>query len=165
MIAPIMLSLRCRDSNRFWIAERPAMQSFQAVAVGPMRVKHKGIDMASLNIRMVQMAAIGLLLTFNTTAAFSRAVGTAHDRWNDAHIHQLPQDIKNDIGRTCGAPRRAEHDFATFSQNGRMIVLNFEHLRCDNSAAACIHSGCLRQVYVESGGHYRRVRSYFGHRE
>jgi hypothetical protein len=118
--------------------------------------------MASLRFRLTQAIAIGLLVNLGTTSAFARAAGTAHDRWNPAHIDQLPQEVRGNIARTCGASRRAEHEFATYRENGRVITLHFEHLRCGTTAAACKQEGCLRQVYAPIAGHYRLVKSYYG---
>jgi hypothetical protein len=121
--------------------------------------------MASSNIRIAQAITVGLFLSFGMTSASARAAGTAHDRWSAAHIDQLPPDIRGDINRTCGASKRAEHEFATFMESGRLITLHFEHLRCGAPVTACSQKGCLRQVYVAAGGRYRLVRSYHGGRD
>ena len=62
----------------------------------------------------------------------------------------------------CSQSPRAEHYFATYLQNSRLIKLHFEHLRCDGGAPLCNQSGCLHQEYISTGGHYRLLRSFYG---
>ena len=121
--------------------------------------------MASLKFRIAQAIAVGLLVNLGATAASARAAGTSHDRWNSAHIDQLPQEVRGNLARSCGPSRRAEHEFATYVENGRLITLHFEHLRCGTPVSACTREGCLRQVYAPIAGHYRLVKSYYGVRD
>jgi hypothetical protein len=46
-------------------------------------------------------------------------------------------------------------------QNSRLIVLHFEHFRCDDRGSLCTQAGCLHQIYVSTGGRYRLSRSYY----
>ena len=105
--------------------------------------------------------AIGLLATASLALpAFAR--GGLHlldPALNPQHIRGLPPEVRNALAHMCG-DSRAEHQFASYSQNLRFLVLHFEHLRCGNRAALCTQSGCLHQVYVSTGGHYRLLRSY-----
>jgi hypothetical protein len=57
---------------------------------------------------------------------------------------------------------RAQHQFAGYFQNWRVLVLHFEYFRCDDRAALCTQAGCLHQVYTSTGGRYRLLRSYYG---
>ena len=107
---------------------------------------------------------IGVLLSFisHASPAFSRGGLSAEDRWNPEHINQLPTEIQNAIGRMCAKSPRAEHYFAIYFENSRLIVLHFEHFRCGDQGALCTQAGCLHQVYVSTGGHYRLMKSYYG---
>jgi hypothetical protein len=58
-----------------------------------------------------------------------------------------------------GTPR-ALHDFASYSENMHRIVLHFEHFYCNEGNTFCNPSGCLHQVWISAGGHYRLERSY-----
>ena len=74
--------------------------------------------------------------------------------------NRLPSEIRNAIYHMCNTPK-ALHTFASYSDNSRRIVLHFEHFVCDGDGTYCLRSGCLHQVYVSAGGHYRLVRSYY----
>ena len=107
------------------------------------------------------LIAIGLLATASLALpAFAR--GGLHlldPAWNPQHINALPAQVRNALMHMCG-DSQAEHQFASYSQNFRFLVLHFEHFRCGNRSALCTQSGCLHQVYVSTGGHYRLLRSY-----
>ena len=105
--------------------------------------------------------ALGLLVTASLASpAFAR--GGLHlldPAWNPQHINGLPAEVRNALTHMCG-DSQAEHQFASYSQNLRFLVLHFERFRCGNRGALCTQSGCLHQVYVSTGGHYRSLRSY-----
>jgi hypothetical protein len=97
-----------------------------------------------------------------TCAQSSAKAGGFHteDRYNPQHIDNLPPGVRNAIYHRCRTPK-ALHPFASYFDNSKRIVLHFEQLLCDGAEAFCTQSGCLHQVYVSTGGHYRLVRSYY----
>jgi hypothetical protein len=102
----------------------------------------------------------GLLLT---DAQLSAKGGSFHteDRYNSQHIDNLPIEIRNSILHKCSTPK-ALHPFARYFDGDKRIVLHFEHFVCDGGDDPyCTNSGCLHQVWVSAGGHYRLVRSYY----
>jgi hypothetical protein len=105
--------------------------------------------------------AIGLLATASLALpAFAR--GGLHlldPAWNPQHISGLPAEVRNALAHMCG-DSQAEHQFASYSQNLRTLVLHFEHLRCGNRGKLCTQAGCLHQVYTSTGGRYRLSRTY-----
>ena len=108
------------------------------------------------------LIAVGLLAIIGQVPpAFGRAGGIhAEDPWNPQHINVLPPEIRNALGHMCAAPR-AQHQFAGYFHNSRVLVLHFEHLRCGDRGALCTQAGCLHQVYVSTCGRYRLLRSYY----
>ena len=106
--------------------------------------------------------AIGLLATASLTSlAFAR--GTVHlldPAWNPEHIRSLPAEVRNALAHMCGDPQ-AEHQFASYSQGSRVLVLYFEHFRCGDRGARCTQTGCLHRVYTRTDGGYRLLRSYY----
>jgi hypothetical protein len=82
------------------------------------------------------------------------------DPWNPQHIDGLPSEVRHVLARMCSSPR-ALHPFAGYFQNLRVLVLHFEHLRCDNGSRFCMQAGCLHQVYTLAAGRYRLVKSYY----
>jgi hypothetical protein len=105
--------------------------------------------------------ATGLLAAASLASpAFAR--GGLHlldPAWNPQHISSLPAEVRNDLAHMCG-DSQAEHQFATYSENLRTLVLHFEHLRCGNRGKFCTQAGCLHQVYALTGGRYRLSRTY-----
>ena len=106
--------------------------------------------------------AIGLLATASLALpAFAR--GGLHlldPAWNPQHISGLPAEVRNALGHMCG-DSQAEHQFASYSQNLRILVLHFEHCRCGDGRTLCTQAGCLHHVYTPTGGRYRLSRSYY----
>ena len=96
--------------------------------------------------------AIGLLATASLTSlAFAR--GTLHllgPAWNPEHIRSLPAEVRNALAHMCGDPQ-AQHQFASYSQGSRVLVLHFGHFQ----------TGCLHRVYRRTDGRYRLLRSYY----
>jgi len=109
--------------------------------------------------------SICLLITLLLMCVSVQAKGSnyhSEDRYNSQHIDSLPPEIRGLIARECYDPR-ALHNFAAYSEGDRTIVLHYEHFYCQGHDVFCKASGCLHQVYVLSGGHYRLKRSYYAH--
>ena len=106
--------------------------------------------------------AIGLLATASLASpAFAR--GGLHlldPAWNPQHISGLPAEVRNALAHMC-RDSKAEHQFASYSQGSRILVLHFEHFRCGAGRTLCTQAGCLHQVYTSTGGHYRLLRRYY----
>jgi len=99
--------------------------------------------------------------TSQASLAFARGGGLhSEDPWNPQHIDGLPAEVRNDLARMCSGSR-AEHQFASYFQNSRVLILHFEHFRCSDRGALCTQAGCLHQVYISTGGRYRLLRSYY----
>ena len=105
--------------------------------------------------------AIGLLATASLTLpAFARGGFHLLDpAWNPQHVGGLPAEVRNALAHMCGVSQ-AEHQFVSYSQNLRILVLHFEHFRCGNRNKLCTQTGCLHQVYILTGGRYRLSRTY-----
>ena len=83
------------------------------------------------------------------------------DRYNPQHISSLPTEVRNFIVHGCGEPE-ALHSFAQYFDDLKGVVLHFEHLLCHGDSTYCTDSsGCLHQVWISVGGHFRLVRSYY----
>jgi hypothetical protein len=108
------------------------------------------------------LIAIGFLATASLALpAFAR--GSLHlldPAWNPQHISGLPAEVRNALARMC-RDSRAEHQFARYSQNSRLLVLHFEHFRCGDARALCTQAGCLHEVYTSTNGRYQLLRSYY----
>ena len=106
--------------------------------------------------------AVGLLATVSLASpAFARGVLLLLDpAWNPEHIRSLPAEVRNALTHMCRDPQ-AQHQFASYSQSSRALVLHFEHFRCGNRGARCTQAGCLHQVYTSTGGRYRMLKSYY----
>jgi len=48
-----------------------------------------------------------------------------------------------------------------YSEHLGRITLHYEHFYCGERDSFCNASGCLHEVYISSGGHYRLLRSYY----
>jgi hypothetical protein len=107
------------------------------------------------------LVAVGMLAAISQASlAFARGGGShVEDPWNPQHIEGLPSEVRNVLAHMCSSPR-AEHQFASYFQNSRVLVLHFEHWRCGECDPLCTPAGCLHQVYVSTGGRYRLLRSY-----
>jgi hypothetical protein len=108
------------------------------------------------------LATMLLGLAGNLSTAFARgSLGNSDPPWNAEHIDHLPEEVRKAVTRLCGQPPNAAHYFATYSENSRLISLHFEHYHCPTNKTLCTQAGCLHQVYVLSGGHYRLLRSCY----
>jgi hypothetical protein len=113
-------------------------------------------------IMKLALIAIGLLATTSQASpAFARGGGLhSEDPWNPQHIDGLPAEVRNDLARMCGGSR-AQHQFAGYFDNSRVLVLHFEHFRCGDRGAPCTQAGCLHQVYVSRGAQSRYLGGRF----
>ena len=110
---------------------------------------------------MITIRCMGALAAVLLTCGqLSARGGSSEDRYNPQHIDSLPPEIRASILRRCSRPK-ALHPFASYFDNLRRVVLHFEHFLCDGDGTYCRPSGCLHQVWVSTGGHYRLVRSYY----
>jgi hypothetical protein len=107
-------------------------------------------------------AAVSLSLIDATSSALAYSNVHVEGRRNPEHIGQLPAEVRHAIKRVCSQPSRAEHLFATYFQNSRLIKLHFEHFLCGDQGRFCNKTGCLHQIYISTEGHYRLLRSYYG---
>jgi hypothetical protein len=107
------------------------------------------------------LVVVGVLAAISQASlAFSRGAGLhPEDPWNPQHIEGLPPEVRNALAHMCRTPR-AEHQFAGYFQNSRILVLHFEHWSCGDRPL-CTPAGCLHQVYFSTGGRYRLLRSYY----
>jgi hypothetical protein len=81
--------------------------------------------------------------------------------YNPQHITSLPPGIRASVYAICSEPR-AEHSFAEYHDNLRIIVLHFERFLCGTSEIRC-SSGCLHEVFTLTGsGRYKVTRRYYG---
>jgi hypothetical protein len=103
---------------------------------------------------------ITLLFASSQSSAKGGNFGRSEDRYNPQHIDSLPSEVRNSILHGCAEPK-ALHPFAGYFDDLKRIVLHFEHFVCDGDGTYCTSSGCLHQVWVSAGGHYRLVLSYY----
>jgi hypothetical protein len=112
--------------------------------------------------RPVSMMAVALLcLTGVLQPAFSHS-GVALDRWNPAHLQNLPREIRVIIQKweaACGGSLAAAQQFALYLSvpGAEFVALHFDDFRCGNKSVHCSTTGCLHEVYVATKGEYRRV--------
>ena len=115
-------------------------------------------------LQMVMAATVVIVgVASHSNHAASKGGGgfsSAEDRYNPQHIDSLPPEIRNSILRRCSTPK-ALHPFASYFDNFKRIVLHFEHFVCGDDTTYCTPSGCLHQVWISGGGHYRLVRIYY----
>ena len=102
---------------------------------------------------------VAILLTCEQASAKGGSFHT-EDRYNPQHIDSLPPEVRGSILRRCNTPK-ALHPFASYFDNSKRIVLHFEYFVCDGDGTYCTNSGCLHQVWLSAGRHFRLVRSYY----
>ena len=111
----------------------------------------------------ITLISVGLLATTISQASSALARGGLHlldPPLNPQHINGLPAEVRDAVAHMCRSAQ-AEHQFARYSQNLRVLVLHFEHFRCSDGHARCTRAGCLHQIYVSTGGRYRLSKSYY----
>ena len=112
--------------------------------------------------RLISTIAVALLcLSGIFQPAFSHS-GVAQDRWNPAHLQNLPPEIRAIVQKweaACGGPLAAAQQFALYLTvpGAELVALHFDDFRCGNKSVHCGTTGCLHEVYVASRGRYRRV--------
>src|SRR5262245_4520290 len=113
-------------------------------------------------IMKLALIAIGILATISQASpAFARGgLRLLDPTLNPQHINGLPAEVRDAVAHMCRSAQ-AEHQFARYSQNLRVLVLHFEHFRCGDGHVRCTRAGCLHQVYVSTGGGYRLSKSYY----
>jgi hypothetical protein len=112
--------------------------------------------------RLVSTIAVALLcLSGIFQPAFSHG-GLAQERWNPAHLRNLPPEIRVDVQKweaACGGSLAAAQQFALYLTvpGAEFVALHFDDFRCGNKTVHCGTTGCLHEVYVATKGRYRRV--------
>ena len=112
--------------------------------------------------RLVSTIAVAsLCLSGMLRPAFSHS-GVAQDRWNPAHLQNLPLEIHTVVQKweaACGGSLAAAQQFALYLTvpGAEFVALHFDDFRCGNKSVHCSPTGCLHEVYVATKGKYRRV--------
>jgi hypothetical protein len=84
------------------------------------------------------------------------------DPYKLQYIESLPPEVRAALIHQCPGTAKALHSFASYTENHlKRIVLRFAYFYCNSGGTFCGPSGCLRQIYVSSHGHYRLLRSYY----
>jgi hypothetical protein len=83
-------------------------------------------------------------------------------RLHTSPLDSLPTEIGAEVHRwqaTCGGTLAPGHTFVRSVEisGRRFLALHFEELSCENQAAICNAEGCLHEIYIFSGGRFRRV--------
>lgn len=111
--------------------------------------------------------AAAIAMTFAGPAGAAGLGGVAReDPFAAEHIGQLPPEVKSAVlarARACGARPAAAHYFSVSitTPTQSFLSLHFEELYCPNRATLCSSGGCLHEIYVASGGSYRRAFSVY----
>ena len=112
--------------------------------------------------RFISVIVIALLApTGMLQPAFSHG-GLAENRWNPAHLQNLPPEIRASVQKwdaACGGSLAAAQQFALYLTvpGAQFVALHFDDFRCGNKSVHCDATGCLHEVYVSTNGRYRRV--------
>jgi len=134
----------------------PDAPSKSAVVGENLRCTSRGCDQFTL------ATFVALLITCSVIALVHARGRGSESPWNAEHISQLPSEVREAVMRLCGHIPVAEHYFATYFQNARLIKLHFEHFRCAGHPLFCNQSGCLHQEYILKDGRYRLLKSFYG---
>lgn len=113
----------------------------------------------------IALISLMLMVPGQRPAAALGSRNASASPWNPHQIDQLPPEVRNVVSQMCGRTPRAALYFATYLDNSRVIRLHFERLSCDDQAAFCMQTSCLRQEYALTGGRYRLSKSYYRERE
>lgn len=114
-----------------------------------------------LKSRALAATLFALCLSGLSQSASSRG-GIAQDRWNPAHLTNLPPEIRVQAKKwesACGTPVAAAQQFALYltTPGAEFVALHFDDFQCGNRGVVCDASGCLHEVYVAVRGRYRKV--------
>ena len=114
-----------------------------------------------MKITLISVGLLAITVISQASPAFARGgVHLLDPTLNPQHINGLPAEVRDAVAHMCRSAQ-AQHQFARYSQNLRVLVLHFEHFRCGDRSALCAQAGCLHQVYTSTGGRYRLLRSYY----
>jgi len=104
-----------------------------------------------------------LTIVVGNTSASAKGTGRTENLYDPQHFESLPAEIRSVITRLCsGSEPRAMHIFAEYSEGAQTVTLHYERLYCvGRDISFCKPDGCLHQLFVLSGGHYRLERSYY----
>lgn len=116
-------------------------------------------------IRILSVGLVGLVGFLNPPFAHS---GLATNRWNPAHLDNLPPEIREQVQRwegACGSSIAAAQQFALYLAipGTQFVALHYDDFRCRNKSVHCNVDGCLHEVYVATKGRYRRVLTLHAH--
>jgi hypothetical protein len=113
---------------------------------------------------IVRCFAAFLVMLVGCGQSLARGTWHTEDRYNPQHISNLPPEVRNFIVHTCSGEPKALHSFAQYFDHLKGVVLHFEHFLCHgNGNNYCtVSSGCLHQVWISVGDHFRLQRSYYG---
>jgi hypothetical protein len=115
--------------------------------------------------RKGMVAAIAFVIIGLASPATSRSsLSGADSPLNPEHISRLPKEVTRTLARVCVSMPSVAHYFATYLENSRLISLHYEHVHCQTRQPLCTQAGCLHELYVLDGTHYRLLRSYYGTR-
>jgi hypothetical protein len=122
----------------------------------------QSLENAVNSSRLISTIAVALLcLSGISQPAFSHS-GVAQDRWNPAHLRNLPPEIRAVVQKweaACGGSIAAAQQFALYLTvpGAEFVALHFDDFRCGNKSVHCGTTGCLHEVYLAKKGQYRRV--------
>ena len=105
------------------------------------------------------LMAFAALLLLSTPSFAKGGNMRSDDRYDPQHIDNLPTEVRAQVLQLCTMPK-ALHEFASYTDHLRKVVLHFERLYCGEKPF-CGPAGCLHQTWVSSGGHYRLIESYY----
>jgi hypothetical protein len=83
------------------------------------------------------------------------AVAAADPPWSAERIERLPQEIRQAVVSRCGPGAEAEHYFATYDNDSKVVRLDYSLLRCDRPQRL------LQQTFTKSHGRYVLTGSNF----
>jgi hypothetical protein len=112
--------------------------------------------------RFALTVAIALLGLPGMVQPASPHSGLAENRWNPAHLQNLPPEIRASVQKweaSCGGSLAAAQQFALYLTvpGAQFVALHFDDFRCGNKSVHCDTTGCLHEVYVATHGRYRRT--------
>jgi hypothetical protein len=114
----------------------------------------------SVTSRFFFVFILSLLSCSQSSAKGSYVPNQGHP-YKPQNIENLPPEVRAALIHQCHSTAKALHNFASYAENLKRIVLRFEYFSCNSGDTFCGPSGCLHQIYVSSHGHYRLLRSYY----
>lgn len=115
-------------------------------------------------VLQLNAAAISFLLSISPVTAASVVAADRH--WSSNHLAQLPAELQTrvlSLQNACGAQISAQQYFSTSIEIGQesFRALHFQDLSCQNRQFICTATGCLHEIYRQSGGLFRKVFGLF----